>query len=289
MKSSVQRTVRRKPGVRTAKQPDRFRLDGRTVVLTGAAGFLGSALVRGLLEAGARVMLVSRSADLPETARRHADAYGASRVLWRQVDFSDAAALARAAREIAREPVDVLINNAQDMSVASGFNAPAGRLERVGAAEWATAFHGVEWAALMTQAVGAGMKRRRRGSIINIASMYGIVSPHPALYEGTALLNPVTYGPAKAALIALTRYVAAFWGQDGVRCNAVAPGPFPRSGPTSPDPAVAEFLARVAARTLLGRVGLAEELVGPVLFLASDASSFVTGHTLVVDGGWTVT
>lgn len=280
--------ARRRPAPAT-RRTDLFRLDGRTAVLTGAAGFLGSALAQGFLEAGARVVLVSRSADLAAQAKRLAAAHGASRVAARQVDFSDAAALARAARELAAEPVDVLVNNAQDMSVASGFNAPAGRLEQVGTAQWNTAFRGVEWAAVMTQAVGEGMKRRRRGSIINVASMYGLVSPHPALYEGTKLLNPATYGPAKAALIAFTKYVAAFWGQDGIRCNAVAPGPFPKSGPTSQDPAVSEFLARVASRTLLGRVGRDEELVGPVLFLASDASSFVTGHTLVVDGGWTVT
>ena len=276
--------------VAPASVSDRFSLAGRTVLLTGAAGFLGSALARGCLDAGARVILLSRSEALAGQAQRYASAYGAARVDWQRVDFRDRRALADAARTLARrERVDVLVNNAQDMSVASGFNDSTGTLEGAGPSQWGTAFSAVEWAALMIQAVGEGMKQRGQGSIINIASMYGVISPPPALYEGTRFMNPVTYGPAKAAIISLTKYVAAFWGPHGVRCNAVAPGPFPKSGPASRDKTVAEFLGRVASRTLLRRVGRAEELVGPVLFLASDASSFVTGHTLMVDGGWTAT
>jgi len=260
------------------------------VVLTGGAGFLGSVLAQGFLEAGARIVLLSRSDALAGLAKRYASTYGAARIDWQRVDFRNRSALAKAAQAIAqRERIDVLVNNAQDMSVASGFNDATGTLERAGPSQWGTTFSAVEWAALMIQAVGEGMKERSQGSIINIASMYGVVSPSPALYSGTRYLNPVTYGPSKAALIALTKYVAAFWGPHGVRCNAVAPGPFPKSGSASRDKAVTTFLDRVASRTLLGRVGRAEELVGPVLFLACDASSFVTGHTLMVDGGWTAT
>jgi gluconate 5-dehydrogenase len=133
------------------------------------------------------------------------------------------------------------------------------------------------------------MKQRGKGSIVNIASMYALVAPSPGLYEGTSFINPPAYSVAKAGMLALTRYVASFWGPDGVRCNALVPGPFSNTtgdGPNAVDPAD-EFLGRVASKTCLGRVGAPEELVGALVFLASEASSFMTGQTLVVDGGWT--
>jgi len=134
------------------------------------------------------------------------------------------------------------------------------------------------------------MRAAKQGSIINIATMYAQVAPSPQLYEDTTALNPPAYSASKAALVAFTRYVASFWGSDGIRANAILPGPFSNTeeiGPnTVQDP---EFLSRLQQRTCLRRVGRADELAGALLFLSSDASSFVTGHALVVDGGWTTT
>ena len=148
---------------------------------------------------------------------------------------------------------------------------------------------GVFWPALTVQKLGPGMKARGRGSIINIATMYAMVAPDPRLYEGTTFLNPPGYSAAKAATLAFTRYVASFWGAYGVRSNAILPGPFSNtedSGPNAVD-ASDTFLDRLSARTCLRRPGRPEELAGALLFLASDASSYVTGHGLIVDGGWT--
>ena len=101
--------------------------------------------------------------------------------------------------------------------------------------------------------------------------------------------NPPTYGAAKAALLALTRYVAAFYGRDGVRCNALLPGAFPNPDPAAfNSPRDEEFIRRLADRTVLGRVGSVDDLKGPLIFLASDASRYMTGQALVVDGGWTI-
>jgi len=135
------------------------------------------------------------------------------------------------------------------------------------------------------------MKARGRGNIINISTMYAVVAPHPGLYEGTSFLNPPGYSAAKAAMLALTRYVASFWGPFGIRSNAILPGAFSNTSGegTNPVPANDPFLQRLRMRTCLGRTGAPEELAGALLFLASDASSYVTGHALVVDGGWTVT
>jgi NAD(P)-dependent dehydrogenase (short-subunit alcohol dehydrogenase family) len=121
-------------------------------------------------------------------------------------------------------------------------------------------------------------------SIINISSMYGLVSPDSRLYSEPGQMSPPHYGAAKAALLQLTRHLASELGPEGIRVNAICPGPFPRPEVIARDPAFGE---RLKARTMLRRTGEASEIAGPVLFLAAPASSFVTGAVLVADGGWT--
>ena len=135
------------------------------------------------------------------------------------------------------------------------------------------------------------MKAARRGSIVNVATMYAVVAPSPRLYEGTRFMNPPGYSAAKAGMLAFTRYVAAFWGQYGIRSNAILPGPFSNTEDAGSNSVNAgdPFLDRLKDRTCLGRIGHPSELVGALLFLASDASSYVTGQGLLVDGGWTTT
>jgi gluconate 5-dehydrogenase len=138
-------------------------------------------------------------------------------------------------------------------------------------------------AMLLSRAAAARMKSRG-GSIVHFGSMYGLVSPDPRLYEGLFPANPPDYGAAKAAVLQLSRYQAVFWAADRIRVNAVVPGPFPNP---SGQGAAAEFASRLADRVPMGRVGRAEEITGAVIYLASDAASYVTGTSLVVDGGWT--
>lgn len=268
-----------------------FSLTGRTVVLTGASGFLGRTFARALLSNGARLVALGRSERLEQLARDWANDFGPDRVVAHRVDMTDLQALGDVLDDIAqREQVDVIVNNAYELSPASGFNTPLGQLEQFPVDQWETHFRaGVVWPALLVQKLGPGMRSRRRGSIINIATMYAVVAPDPRLYEGTPFLNPPGYSAAKGAMVAFTRYVASFWGGDGVRANAILPGPFSNTEEVtanSVDPND-PFLARLAARNCLRRTGRPEELAGAVLFLASDASSFVTGHALAVDGGWT--
>ncbi len=115
-----------------------------------------------------------------------------------------------------------------------------------------------------------------------LGSMYGFVSSVPAMYEGIGPVNPVAYQVLKGGVIQMVRHLAVHWARNGVRVNALSPGPFPDT-----NRAPAELCRRLAERTPLGRLGNANELKGAVVFLASDASSYVTGHNLVVDGGWT--
>ena len=269
-----------------------FSLEGRTAVLTGASGFLGNSMAEALLANGAKLIALGRSARLEANARTWRATYGEGRIETRQVDMYDTPALEKVLDEIAGGAVDVLVNNAHELGAATGFNTPAGSLENASLDQWMRNLTGgVYWSALTVQKLGPTMRAQGRGSIINIATMYALVAPRPQLYEGTEFLNPPGYSASKAALVAFTRYTASFWGRYGIRANAIAPGPFSNTR-SSGENSVAQdspFLDRLRACTCLGRLGRPEELSGAILFLASDASSFVTGHTLVVDGGWTTT
>jgi len=268
-----------------------FSLEGRTALLTGAAGFLGRSMAEALLGAGARLVAIGRSERLIVEAERWQAVFGADRVRTEQLDMFDLEALeSLMGRIAAEETVDILVNNAHELNAASGFNDTGGRLETAGFEGWMRNLTaGAYWPALATRILGDGMKNRGGGSIINVASMYGLVAPHPKLYEDTGFINPPGYSASKAAMLALTRYTASFWGPHGIRANALVAGPFSNTdetGPNSVDPD-APFLQRLRDRTCLGRTGQPQDLVGPLLFLASSASSYVTGHALVVDGGWT--
>jgi len=271
-----------------------FDLEGHTVLLTGASGFLGRTFGQALLENGARLIALGRSPRVVECVRDWRLTYGPDRVEGIQVDMYDLGALESALQEVVRRHgcIDILVNNAHELGPATGFNSPDGTLETAPVDQWLRHFSGgVGWPALTTRILGEAMKAAGRGSIINISTMYAGVAPSPRLYEGTPFGNPPGYSVAKAALEALTRYTASYWGRFGIRANAIAPGPFSNTEDDSPN-SVGEgdpFLARLKDRTCLGRVGKPRELAGALLYLASDASSYTTGQVLVVDGGWTVT
>ena len=172
--------------------------------------------------------------------------------------------------------IDILINNAaaQPPGMWTTFeDYPLDLWNRVMAVNLTGQF-------LMAQAVGREMLKRKKGSIINISSTYGVVGPDFRIYEGTNFNCPVVYSASKAGVLGLTRYLATYWGMKGIRVNSITPGGVFRG---HKDP----FLAQYSARVPLGRMADEMELRGAVIYLASDGSSYVTGHNLVVDGGWT--
>jgi gluconate 5-dehydrogenase len=270
-----------------------FSLEGRTAVLTGATGFLGRTFALVLLANGARVVALGRSARLHTEAATWASQFGAEKIAVHQIDMYDVAALNQLCDDIAAEEksVDILINNAHELGAATGFNIPEGSLENSTFDQWQRNLQGgVYWAVQTTQRLGVRMKQQRSGSIINIATMYASVAPRPQLYEGTPSLNPPGYSASKAALVAFTRYTASFWGRDGVRANCISPGPFSNTEDAEGQNSVAEdspFVQRLKGYTVLNRIGRPIELCGALLFLASDASSYVTGQNIAIDGGWT--
>ncbi len=254
---------------------DIFSLEGRIVVITGGSGFLGTTLTEAMVEYGATVIVADRAEFKGHAAQPE-------RVLFLSCDVSDTESIRSTFRTVRERfgKIDVLINGA---TYGAGYGKQ-GTVAAMSDEDW---FKGVDGA------VGTAFRCIREvipyfeenggGSIVNFASMYGMVSPDPRIYGDSGANNPVNYGAGKAAVIQLTKYCAGHLSGKNIRVNSVSPGPFPNPA-TQPDTA---FLQELNNKTMLGRTGRPEELVGPVLLLASQASSYMTGTNIVVDGGWT--
>jgi NAD(P)-dependent dehydrogenase (short-subunit alcohol dehydrogenase family) len=270
-----------------------FNIADKWVLITGASGFFGGYISRAFLEVGAKVILLSRSAKLSGQIKEYRREFGKDTVLGFRVDFYRRKELEDTLKKVAKKfDIDVVVNNAYDLSEKTGFNTTKGHLGNSTYNQWKSAFEsGIYWAVLTTQIIGEQFKRKKKGSIINISSMYGVVSPNPKLYEGTNFSNPPTYGVNKAGIVALTRYTAAFWAKYSVRCNAVLPGPFSNVESERPNSVSSDdfFLERLKSSTVLNRIGHPNDLRGILIYLACDASSYMTGQAVVIDGGWTIT
>ena len=253
-----------------------FDLSGRVAIVTGGLGQLGTVYVKGLVERGMKVAVFDvEEGEVVEGARAFV------------VDVTDRGAVEEALREVEAEwgVPHLLVNNA---ALDSPPDAPA---EEVGAFETypeasldAVLDVNVKGVVFCCQVVGAAMAREGRGSIVNISSIYGLLSPVQELYEfrrerGETFVKPVAYSLSKSAILNLTRYLATYWAESGVRVNTLTLGGV-HSGQAP------EFLEAYAARVPLRRMLEAEEALGAVVFLASDASSYMTGANVVVDGGW---
>lgn len=248
---------------------DRFRLDGRVAIVTGASSGLGAGFARALASAGATIVLAARRRERLESLAEEIRAAGgqASTVACDVADPEQCAALVRAAVD-QHGRVDVLINNAGVGTAVPALKETAEQFRGVVEVN----LHGAYWMAKECAAVmGPG------SSIVNVASVLGL----------TAGVAPqAAYSSSKAAVLGLTRDLAAQWGsRRGIRVNALAPGYFVSE---MTDEIPQEQLDAITSRTIFGRLGRQPELDAAVLFLASDASSFVTGMTLAVDGGMTL-
>jgi NAD(P)-dependent dehydrogenase (short-subunit alcohol dehydrogenase family) len=259
---------------------DPARLDGKTIVITGAAGIIGREAVAGFVRAGARVLALDRSAEALEQA--FASSVGDSLQV-RVADVADPDSVAAAERHLRAGwgVADALFNNAATKS--EHFFDP---FERFPLADWNEVLGvNLTGAMLAAQAFGAPMAERGRGCIVNTLSIYGIVAPDQRIYEGSEYLGrpintPAIYAASKAGLWGLTQYLATYWGPRGLRVNAVTPGGV-YSGQNE------TFVGRYSARVPLGRMAEATDIASAMRFLASDAAKYVNGHNLVVDGGWT--
>jgi NAD(P)-dependent dehydrogenase (short-subunit alcohol dehydrogenase family) len=261
----------------------RFRLDGKVALVTGGAGILGSRFCAGLAAAGAQIAVVDLLGDNAE-ATAQGIGEGAEGFA---CDVAQPASVAACVEAVVARfgGIDILINNAatKTKDVRQVFTP----FEEYSLDVWREVMSvNIDGMFLMAQAVGREMvKAGRGGSIVQTGSIYGLVGPDERIYEGSDYLGgpintPAVYSASKAAVVGLTRWLATYWAKQGIRVNCLVPG-----GVASGQNSV--FSERYSERVPLGRMAQADEMVGPMLFLASSASSYVTGQVLAADGGWT--
>jgi NAD(P)-dependent dehydrogenase (short-subunit alcohol dehydrogenase family) len=259
---------------------DLFSLEGKIALVTGGAGLYGKPICRALAEAGAMVVIASR--DLVACRRLaeefQEDKYHAMAV---RLDLGDEDSIRTCVEEIMRNygRIDILVNNAVTRQ-------GMGDLDTVTKAGWEEALRiNSTGMMLVTQAVVPHMLAAGKGNIINIGSIQGTTGPRFPVYEGTEMSSPLNYTCDKWAMVGFTRWIANKYGTRGIRCNCISPGGY---GPGVED-RIGEnaFTENYRKLTPLGRFAQDDDIKGPVVFLASEASAYVTGHNLLVDGGWT--
>lgn len=266
---------------------DLFSVADRVVVVTGGLGQLGRQFALALADRGARVAVLDARVSDPAVGERFGDRGRDAGLLFVPVDITQRRDLERALSQVVEiwGPPHALVNNA---ALDSPPNAPAeenGPFETYPEASWDKIMEvNVKGVFLSCQVIGGAMAAAGRGSIVNICSIYGLVSPDQRIYEyrrsGAPFFKPVAYSVSKSALLNLTRYLATYWAGRNVRVNTLTfGGVFNRQDE--------EFLKGYTARVPLGRMAREDEYNGAVIFLVSDASSYMTGSNLVVDGGWT--
>ncbi len=249
----------------TGSQNSIFSCAGKSAVVTGAGGLIGREICAGLAAAGATVWGAD-IAGVPDTTTSLS------------LDITSEDSVVKALDHVIKESgrLDILVNCAYPRTADWGVP-----LENEDYSSWLTNvddhlggyFVTSRTAALRMADLGGG------GSVVNFASIYGVVGPSYEIYEGTQMTTPTAYAAIKGGIIGFTRLLATYFGPAGVRCNCVSPGGVEDGQPGS-------FVEAYCARTPLGRMASPKDLAGPVVFLASDAGAYVTGQNLMVDGGW---
>jgi NAD(P)-dependent dehydrogenase (short-subunit alcohol dehydrogenase family) len=252
--------------------PNLFSCKDKVALVTGGLGLIGREIVQGLNDFGASVCI----ADINEHPMKGLK--NPTAVHFQNLDITSEDSVRHTVEAVIRqfEKIDILVNCAYPRTSDWG-----ARCENV-------SFHSLKMNVndhlggyfLCCQKVAEQMKLQGGGSIINFASIYGIVAPDFSIYEGTPMTMPVAYSAIKGGVIAFSKYMASYYAKDNIRVNCISPGGLLDKQPQS-------FVEKYIAKTPLGRMGTPKDMVGAVLYLASDASSYVTGHNLIVDGGWT--
>ena len=249
-----------------------FSCKDKVALVTGGLGLIGKEIVRGLSDFGASVCI----ADIGEHQMK--DLGNLADVDFQHIDITSEDSIRQAlAAVIGRfKKIDILVNCAYPRT-----NDWGARCEDVSYDSWKVNVDShLGGYFLCCQKVAQQMKLQGGGSIINLASIYGVVAPDFSIYEGTSMTMPVAYSPIKGGVIAFSKYMASYYAKDNIRVNCVSPGGVF-------DKQADGFVEKYTAKTPLGRMGTTKDMVGAVLYLASGASSYVTGHNLIVDGGWT--
>lgn len=249
-----------------------FDLTNRDIWVIGGAGLLGTAVVKTLVEHGASVLCVDLDNRAHEmVAREKLEA----KVTPERIASSDSDFVQGQLKQ--RGTPHALVVMTYKSFPKSMNDLQPSEFDEANRVSLTQTF-------VIARGVGNAMAERGDGSIVLFSSMYGTVSPDPAMYPAPILPNPIEYGVGKAGIQQMSRYLAVHWGPRNVRCNSISPGPFPYPSMQESHP---EWMQRIHRRSPMGRIGRPVEMAGAVVYLVSDASTYVTGHNLAVDGGWT--
>lgn len=256
-----------------------FNLDGKVAIVTGGYGHLGRSLSEALAEFGATVIVASRNLEncqalAKELTQKYHNTNDAI-----YIDVASLATVAESIQQIHEKygHIDILVNNA--------FYKKGREIHTIEEDDWQFTIDGtINSVYRCTKTVLPYMINQKYGKIINLGSMYGVVSPDFSIYDGTEIFNPASYGAGKAAIIQLTRYVCSMYGKYGITCNSISPGPFHNCEAQNDE----KFISRLCGKNPLGRIGKPDDLKGALLLLASPAGDYICGHNLIVDGGWTI-
>ena len=264
---------------------EKFSLNEKVAIVTGGAGILGEHFAIGLADAGANVAIVDINISKALDIAKHINDRYENKAIAIQCDITSEKSVQTMTKQVLEEfkEINILHNNAAGKS--NDLDAFFEDYEEYSLTQWKEIMNtNLDAMFLVSKIVGKIMKNQQKGgSIVQTSSIYGIMGPDPRIYEGSYYLgrqinSPAVYSASKAGVIGLTQYLATYWAQDRIRVNSITPGGI-ESGQND------IFKQKYSNRIPLGRMGKPEEMVGALIYLASDASSYVTGHNLVIDGG----
>lgn len=257
-----------------------FDLSGKTIVLTGAAGNLGSKYVEGFSQAGANVVLADINFQESKKIEKRIEKKYGTDALSVKVDLTDPRSIKDMVTKISKKysKIDVLINNA---AYQGNSKIRSEGFEGLDLKTWNKAIDvNLTGVFLLCQEIGKIMIKQKNGNVINISSTYGIVGADQRIYGKSGQNSAAFYAVTKSAILNLTRYLASYWNRTGIRVNTFSPGGVENKQDRN-------FVKRYSEKTMIGRMAKKDEYVGALVFLASDASSYMTGSNLIIDGGWT--
>ena len=260
---------------------DLFSLKGKNAVVIGGSGLLGGEISYAFAEMGARLIIANRNFKKTETfIDTLSFRYPTVKATALSVDISSKKSIATFTKQVASE-----LDGGLDILVNCGWSGNKNSFESITDEDWDNDIEVCLNGVFRTTKMLVPLLSRRKGNILNIASMYGHVAPDYRLYDGDRFANPPSYGAAKAGVIQLTKYLASFLSQHEIRVNCISPGPFPFEKTQDESP---EFIRRLSDKNPMNRIGNPHELKGAALLLCSNAGSYITGQNLRVDGGWSI-